>query len=238
MEKSSRRPDMSVNIAGVELKNPVMTASGTFGSGMEYADFVELDRLGAVVTKGVAAVPWEGNPTPRVCETPSGMLNAIGLQNLAQAFATLVLGHEGEHLQDDVAEERPDKVFPTPGIQKGHVDYADVDTLFLCQDAPLFQYLGVVPAQAVNALDIEQITPFQLPQQLPVLRPLEVLSTLLIRIDIAILNTVFVHGNDLSVFILIFCADSHITIAIAQSFLLSVKPAAGSARSSPPDYLS
>lgn len=75
------RPSLAVEIAGVTLKNPVMTASGTFGSGMEYADFVELDRLGAVVTKGVAAVPWEGNPTPRVCETPSGMLNAIGLQN-------------------------------------------------------------------------------------------------------------------------------------------------------------
>ena len=75
------RPSLAVEIAGVTLKNPVMTASGTFGSGMEYADFVEIDRLGAVVTKGVAAVPWEGNPTPRVCETPSGMLNAIGLQN-------------------------------------------------------------------------------------------------------------------------------------------------------------
>lgn len=70
-----------VTIAGVQLKNPVMTASGTFGSGMEYASFVDLNRLGAVVTKGVAAVPWEGNPVPRVAETASGMLNAIGLQN-------------------------------------------------------------------------------------------------------------------------------------------------------------
>jgi len=70
-----------VCIAGVTLKNPVMTASGTFGSGMEYGEFVDLNALGAVVTKGVSAVPWEGNPTPRVCETPSGMLNAIGLQN-------------------------------------------------------------------------------------------------------------------------------------------------------------
>ena len=72
---------MSVNIAGVELKNPVMTASGTFGSGMEYSEFVDLNRLGAVVTKGVANVPWAGNPTPRVAETYGGMLNAIGLQN-------------------------------------------------------------------------------------------------------------------------------------------------------------
>ena len=70
-----------VTIAGVTLNNPVMTASGTFGSGMEYSDFVDLNRLGAVVTKGVANVPWSGNPTPRVAETYGGMLNAIGLQN-------------------------------------------------------------------------------------------------------------------------------------------------------------
>lgn len=72
---------MSVTIAGVELKNPVMTASGTFGSGEEYSEFVDLNKLGAVVTKGVAKVPWPGNPTPRVAETTCGMLNAIGLQN-------------------------------------------------------------------------------------------------------------------------------------------------------------
>ena len=71
----------SVTIAGVTFKNPVMTASGTFGSGMEYDDFVDLNRLGAVVTKGVANVPWTGNPTPRVAEVYGGMLNAIGLQN-------------------------------------------------------------------------------------------------------------------------------------------------------------
>ena len=70
-----------VSLAGVELKNPVMTASGTFGSGAEYGEFVDLNRLGAVVTKGVANVPWEGNPTPRVAEVRGGMLNAIGLQN-------------------------------------------------------------------------------------------------------------------------------------------------------------
>lgn len=71
----------SVNIAGVTLKNPVLTASGTFGSGKEYSDFVNLNRLGGVVTKGVANIPWAGNPTPRIAETASGMLNAIGLQN-------------------------------------------------------------------------------------------------------------------------------------------------------------
>ena len=72
---------LSVNLAGVELKNPVMTASGTFGSGAEYSEFVDLNKLGAVVTKGVANLPWPGNPTPRITETASGMLNAIGLQN-------------------------------------------------------------------------------------------------------------------------------------------------------------
>ena len=71
----------SVTIAGVTFQNPVMTASGTFGSGMEYGEFVDLNRLGAVVTKGVANVPWPGNPTPRVAEVYGGMLNAIGLQN-------------------------------------------------------------------------------------------------------------------------------------------------------------
>ena len=70
-----------VNLAGVELKNPVMTASGTFGSGAEYSEFVDLNRHGAVVTKGVANVPWPGNPTPRIAEVYGGMLNAIGLQN-------------------------------------------------------------------------------------------------------------------------------------------------------------
>ena len=70
-----------VTIAGVEFKNPVMEGSGTFGSGEEYSAFVDLNKLGAVVTKGVANVPWPGNPTPRIAETYSGMLNAIGLQN-------------------------------------------------------------------------------------------------------------------------------------------------------------
>ena len=73
--------NLSVDFAGVEMKNPVTTASGTFGSGEEFAEFVDLNELGAVTTKGVANVPWEGNPTPRVCETYGGMLNAIGLQN-------------------------------------------------------------------------------------------------------------------------------------------------------------
>lgn len=74
-------PNMSVSLAGVEFKNPVTVASGTFGSGMEYADLVDLNRLGAVTTKGVANIPWPGNPTPRIAETYGGMINAIGLQN-------------------------------------------------------------------------------------------------------------------------------------------------------------
>lgn len=73
--------NMAVNIAGVEFKNPVTVASGTFGSGMEYAEYVDLNKLGAVTTKGVANVPWAGNPTPRIAETYGGMINAIGLQN-------------------------------------------------------------------------------------------------------------------------------------------------------------
>ena len=85
MEQNQANNQMDINtsvtIAGVTFKNPVMTASGTFGSGMEYGEFVDLNKLGAVVTKGVANVPWPGNPTPRVTETYGGMLNAIGLQN-------------------------------------------------------------------------------------------------------------------------------------------------------------
>lgn len=73
--------NMKVNIAGVEWKNPVTVASGTFGSGAEFADFVDLNKLGAVTTKGVANIPWAGNPTPRVAETFGGMMNAVGLQN-------------------------------------------------------------------------------------------------------------------------------------------------------------
>ena len=70
--------NMKVNIAGVEWKNPVTVASGTFGSGAEFADYVDLNRLGAVTTKGVANIPWTGNPTPRVAETYGGMMNAVG----------------------------------------------------------------------------------------------------------------------------------------------------------------
>lgn len=75
------RPDMTTSLAGLELVNPVLTASGTFASGREFSDFVDLSRLGAIVTKGVSPVPWAGNESPRIAETESGMLNSIGLQN-------------------------------------------------------------------------------------------------------------------------------------------------------------
>ena len=113
-----------VNIAGVEFKNPVMTASGTFGSGMEYGEFNDLGRLGAVVTKGVSNVPWEGNPTPRVAEVYGGMLNAIGLQNpgidvfierdlkfLKQYNTKVIVNVCGKSIQDyiDVVEKLNDQ---------------------------------------------------------------------------------------------------------------------------------
>ncbi len=81
MNSKVKRPNLRVSLAGVELKNPIMPASGTFGSGKEYEEYLELSRLGMVVTKGVADVPWKGNATPRVAETYGGMLNSVGLQN-------------------------------------------------------------------------------------------------------------------------------------------------------------
>ena len=113
-----------VTIAGVEFKNPVMTGSGTFGSGMEYGEFVDLNKLGAVVTKGVANVPWPGNPTPRVTEVYGGMLNAIGLQNpgidvflerdlpfLKQYDTKVIVNVCGKSVQDylDVVEKLSDE---------------------------------------------------------------------------------------------------------------------------------
>lgn len=79
---SSHGPDMSVNVAGIELRSPVIAASGTFGYGVEFEDIVSLDRIGAFVTKGLSKEPMAGNPTPRIIETPAGMMNAIGLQNM------------------------------------------------------------------------------------------------------------------------------------------------------------
>jgi dihydroorotate dehydrogenase (NAD+) catalytic subunit len=78
----SNSPSLETHVAGIRMKNPVMTASGTFGYGNEYADFIDLNQLGATVVKGITSVPWHGNPMQRIAETPSGMLNAIGLQNV------------------------------------------------------------------------------------------------------------------------------------------------------------
>jgi dihydroorotate dehydrogenase (NAD+) catalytic subunit len=75
------KPDLTVEFAGLQFRNPVTVASGTFGSGIEYSRLTDIERLGAITTKGVSYEPWEGNPTPRIAETPSGMMNAIGLQN-------------------------------------------------------------------------------------------------------------------------------------------------------------
>ena len=135
-----------VNLAGVELKNPVMVASGTFGSGAEYSEFVDLNRLGAVVTKGVASVPWPGNPAPRIAETASGMLNAIGLQNpgidlfskrdlpFLEKYDTKVIvnvcGHSTEEYLDVVErladEPRVDKLeinISCPNVKEGGIAF-------------------------------------------------------------------------------------------------------------------
>ena len=139
-------PNLSVDLCGVRLKNPVMVASGTFGSGEEFSEFLDLNRLGAVVTKGVASIPWPGNPTPRICETPSGMLNAIGLQNAGyEVFAKRdlkflekydtkvivnVCGHSPEEYIDCVeklsAESRPDLLeinISCPNVKEGGIAF-------------------------------------------------------------------------------------------------------------------
>ncbi len=142
-----------VTIAGVEFKNPVMTGSGTFGSGMEYGEFVDLNRLGAVVTKGVANVPWEGNPTPRVAEVYGGMLNAIGLQNpgvdvlierdlpfLKQYDTKIIVNVCGKTVEDyiEVVEKLADKEadmleinVSCPNVKEGAIAFGQkADSLF------------------------------------------------------------------------------------------------------------
>ena len=142
-----------VTIAGVTFKNPVMTASGTFGSGMEYGEFVDLNKLGAVVTKGVANVPWPGNPTPRVTETYGGMLNAIGLQNpgidvfikrdlefLKQYDTKVIVNVCGKSVEDylDVVERLSDEAVDMleinvscPNVKEGAIAFGQkADALF------------------------------------------------------------------------------------------------------------
>ncbi len=142
-----------VSIAGVTFKNPVMTASGTFGSGMEYSEFVDLNRLGAVVTKGVASTPWPGNPTPRIAEVYGGMLNAIGLQNpgidvflqrdlpfLAQYDTRVIVNVCGKTMEEYVAvverlgESRADLLeinVSCPNVKEGAIAFGqNVDALY------------------------------------------------------------------------------------------------------------
>ena len=148
--------NMKVNIAGVEMKVPVTTASGTFGSGMEYGEFVDLSRLGAVTTKGVANVPWPGNPTPRIAETYGGMINAIGLQNpgidlfikrdipyLKQFDTKIIVNVCGKSLDDyvEVVERLGD---------------TGVDMLEINISCPTVKEGGI--AFGTNAAAIEQIT--------------------------------------------------------------------------------
>ena len=145
--------NLAVEICGIKFKNPVMNASGTFGSGMEYSRFVELNCLGAIVTKGVAKVPWEGNPTPRVTETPSGMMNAIGLQNpgvdvfierdlgFLEAFDVPVIvnvcGHSEEEYEavlERLSEDRRVSMFEInvscPNVKQGAIQFGtDPDML-------------------------------------------------------------------------------------------------------------
>ena len=146
-----------VTIAGVTLKNPVMTGSGTFGSGMEYGEFVDLNQLGAVVTKGVANVPWPGNPTPRVTEVYGGMLNAIGLQNpgidvfmqrdipfLKQYDTKIIVNVCGKTVEDyvDVVEKLGDE--PSVAMLEINNDafdtHAYVDSLVRMKDEKYYRY--------------------------------------------------------------------------------------------------
>jgi len=145
-----------VNIAGVELKNPVMTASGTFGSGKEYSEFVDLNQLGAVVVKGVANIPWKGNESPRVAETYGGMLNSVGLQNpgvhafikedipfLRQFDTKIVVNIAGRSVEDycEVAEA---------------LSHADIDMIELNISCPNVKE-GCV-SFGVNPLTVEDVT--------------------------------------------------------------------------------
>jgi dihydroorotate dehydrogenase (NAD+) catalytic subunit len=126
-QKSGLNPNLSVGLSGLKLKNPVMTASGTFGYGEEYAEFYDLNRLGAVVVKGLSLAPKQGNPVPRIVETPSGMLNAIGLQNigvtafisdkmpfLRQFNTPVIVNFFGDNIGE--FEQAAEELSNTPGI--------------------------------------------------------------------------------------------------------------------------
>ena len=171
----------SVTIAGVTFKNPVMTASGTFGSGMEYGDFVDLNRLGAVVTKGVANVPWPGNPTPRVTEVYGGMLNAIGLQNpgidvflkrdipfLQQYDTKIIVNVCGKTIEDylEVVEKLNDSAadmleinVSCPNVKEGAIAFGQkADALFgITQEIKRHAKQPVIMKLSPNVTDITEM---------------------------------------------------------------------------------
>jgi len=170
-----------VTIAGVEFKNPVMTASGTFGSGMEYGEFVDLNRLGAVVTKGVANIPWPGNPTPRVAETYGGMLNAIGLQNpgidvfverdipfLKQYDTKIIVNVCGKTVEDycDVVEKLGDQPVDMleinvscPNVKEGAIAFGQkADALYnITKEIKKYAKQPVVMKLSPNVTDITEM---------------------------------------------------------------------------------
>ena len=170
-----------VTIAGVEFKNPVMTASGTFGSGMEYGEFVDLNRLGAVVTKGVANIPWPGNPTPRVAETYGGMLNAIGLQNpgidvfierdipfLKQYDTKIIVNVCGKSVEDycEVVEKLGDQPVDMleinvscPNVKEGAIAFGQkADALFnITREIKKYAKQPVVMKLSPNVTDITEM---------------------------------------------------------------------------------
>ena len=170
-----------VTIAGVKFKNPVMTASGTFGSGMEYSEFVDLNKLGAVVTKGVANVPWPGNPTPRVAETHGGMLNAIGLQNpgidvfierdipfLRQFDTGIIVNVCGKTVEDyiEVVEKLGDQPVDMleinvscPNVKEGAIAFGQkADALFhITQEIKKYAKQPVIMKLSPNVTDITEM---------------------------------------------------------------------------------
>ncbi len=170
-----------VTIAGVEFKNPVMTASGTFGSGMEYGEFVDLNRLGAVVTKGVANIPWPGNPTPRVAETYGGMLNAIGLQNpgidvfierdipfLKQYDTKIIVNVCGKSVEDycEVVEKLGDQPvdmleinISCPNVKEGAIAFGQkADALFnITKEIKKYARQPVIMKLSPNVTDITEM---------------------------------------------------------------------------------
>ena len=145
-----------VNLAGVLLKNPIMTASGTFGSGQEYSEFVDLNKLGAVVTKGVANVPWPGNPTPRVAEVYGGMLNAIGLQNpgidvFVQRDIPFLTHYDTRIIVNDCGKTASDYIEVVERLAEQPVDMLEINI-----SCPNVKEGGIAFGQ--NAASVEEIT--------------------------------------------------------------------------------